>query len=201
MLTSARNEEGLIEMTAMTARKPSEAQLRYLYTLAGDRVAPSLGTCGEERIENLGAKIENTDPSMADVSGWIDWLKRQPRDTGSADATPAQASVTATEPGVYELPDGTIYVVKPNREKTRLYAKRLVEIDGDRLTETGTVVQIDFVYEAGAIYKIQPEHKMPYERARELTVRYSRCIVCGRHLKAAQSVDRGIGPVCRKSFS
>ena len=102
--------------------------------------------------------------------------------------------------GVYELPNGEIYVVKPNRAKTRVYAMKLVESPSERLTETGTHVKFDFVYEKGAIYKIKPEYKMDIERAKELMIRYGRCIVCGRRLKVAESVERGIGPICIKYF-
>ena len=34
------------------------------------------------------------------------------------------------------------------------------------------------------------------EQAKALSIRYGRCIVCGRKLKAAKSVEAGIGPVC-----
>jgi len=101
--------------------------------------------------------------------------------------------------GVYELPTGEIYVVKPNRAKTRLYAKKLVETT-ERLTKQGKRVDFDFVYERGAIYKLKPQHKMFIERAKRLMIRYGRCIVCGRRLKVAKSVERGIGPVCIKYF-
>jgi hypothetical protein len=109
----------------------------------------------------------------------------------------AIAELTA---GVYEV-EGTVYVVKPNQQKTRLYAKRLVEINAQRSVETGERVRIEFEYEAGAIYKIKPEHKMELEKAKQLTIRYGRCIVCGAQLKDAKSVERGIGPVCIKSFA
>jgi hypothetical protein len=109
-------------------------------------------------------------------------------------------TVTVTDPGVYETGDGEVYVVKPNREKTRLYAKRLVEINPERATETGERVQIEFEYARGAIYGLSPDMKMDLDRAKALTIRYGRCIVCGRNLKAAESVERGIGPVCIKSF-
>ena len=103
--------------------------------------------------------------------------------------------------GVYELPSGEIYVVKPNRAKTRVYAKRLVETPSNRLTEQGEYVTFDFVYECGAIYRLKLEHKMSIERAKKLMIRYGRCIVCGRRLKVAESVERGIGPVCIKYFA
>jgi hypothetical protein len=106
-------------------------------------------------------------------------------------------------PGVYETPDGNVYVVKRTQDKQRIYAKRMVEIGGERLTEADTVVKIDFEYAAGAIRDIRPEHRMPLTRAEELQlmVRYGKCICCGRHLKAADSVARGIGPVCAGYFS
>jgi len=103
-------------------------------------------------------------------------------------------------PGVFELPTGEIYVVKPNRAKTRLYAKRLVETSSDRVTVPGEHVQFDFEYERGAIYRIREEDRMSIERAKYFMVRYGKCIVCGRRLKVAKSVERGIGPVCIKYF-
>lgn len=111
-----------------------------------------------------------------------------------------EREIRVTEPGVYETPDDVVYIVKPNKAKTSLYAKRLVEINANRLTEADTRVQIEFEYEAGAIYNLTPEMKMPLERAKQLTIRYGRCIVCGAKLKQAESVERGIGPVCIKSF-
>jgi hypothetical protein len=71
----------------------------------------------------------------------------------------------------------------------------------ERLTEEGERVKFDFVYERGAIYNIKPEDKMSFNRAKELMIKYGRCIVCGHRLKVAVSVERGIGPVCIKSFT
>ncbi len=105
------------------------------------------------------------------------------------------------QPGVYELPSGEIFVVKPNQERTRVYASRLVETPSDRVTEAGGHVKFEFKYAPGAIYQIRPDYRMPADRARELMIRYGRCIVCGRHLKVAESVERGIGPICIKYFA
>lgn len=107
-------------------------------------------------------------------------------------------AITVT-PGVYETQSG-IFVVKFNQSKTRLYAKRLVEIGGTRLTETDEDVHIEFEYAPGAVYNLTPDDRMPLDRAEALTLRYGRCIVCGRTLKAAKSVRAGIGPVCVKYF-
>ena len=103
-------------------------------------------------------------------------------------------------PGVYNLPTGEIYVVKLNRAKTRVYAKRLVEVGSDRLSAENKRVNFDFEYEPGAIYRIRSEHLMGLETAKKLMIQYGRCIVCGRKLKVAESVERGVGPVCIKYF-
>lgn len=91
-------------------------------------------------------------------------------------------------------------MVKPNMERTRMYAKRLVMISGERLTEGGEHKRIEFQYEAGAIFRILPEHRMDLERAKSITIKYGHCLVCGRRLKDAGSVEHGIGPVCIKYF-
>lgn len=186
---------------------PSKKQIDWVLKLAGERRFDRIGSDGEERIENVAALIENG-ATKQNVSRMIADLLKQPVDTRELDypaaAVPTQRDVKEVHPdltpGVYDV-DNHVYIVKPNREKTRLYAKRLIEIAGDRLNEHGDHVQIEFVYDPGAIFNVKPEHKMPLERAKALTIRYGRCIVCGRHLKAGVSVERGIGPVCIKSFA
>lgn len=184
-------------MTTVVIKEPTERQLQFLYRLAGERAVPSLGSCGEERIENMGARVENKrDAGVLDralVSSWIDWLLGQPYD-------PAEQPERVSEPGVYEVPGEGIFVVKPNQARTNLYAKKLVEINGDRINHNGVHVRFEFEYAPGAMNMILPSHQMSIERAKELTLRYGRCINCGRKLKAGVSVERGIGPVCIKRF-
>ena len=95
--------------------------------------------------------------------------------------------------------------VQANREKTKVYAKRLVEHKGiERATEgeAGERVHAEYVYEAGLIAQVSREGvKLSLEEAKALTIRYGFCIRCGRHLVAAQSVEQGMGPVCITYFS
>jgi hypothetical protein len=139
----------------------------------------------------------------------INWSK----ETGATHAYPCTTTTSADPvvdyrkrqpdeklvPGVYEVGE-EIYVVKFNREKTRLYAKRLKVINPLRATEGGEQVGIDFEYAPGAIYDIKLADRMPLDRAKELVTLYGHCIACGRFLKAAKSVENGIGPVCIKNF-
>lgn len=186
------------QSTTLPATDPQKA---YLRKLAAERADVSLGATSAERVERVNAWIERG-LSKREASQSISWLQGKPLDprpTSTTVRNQVKEVNTALTPGVYDV-DGHVYVVKANREKTRLYAKRLVEIAGERLTESDELVKIDFVYDPGAIFNIKPEQKMDFERAKALTIRYGRCINCGRHLTAGKSVERGIGPVCRKSF-
>lgn len=106
---------------------------------------------------------------------------------------------TLVEPGVYRR-DGEVYVVKENREKTRVYAKRLIQSAPRVLDATEEIVKADFEYDRGAIFTLEPDDQLTLEDAREYLVRYTHCMVCGRPLKAARSVLDSIGPVCRGMF-
>jgi hypothetical protein len=110
--------------------------------------------------------------------------------------------VALEDAGVYVLPDGTICKVQANKEKTRTYAKRWTPINGERLMETGAHKHGEYVYEPGLVEQVAREgRKMTLEEAKAFIVLYGRCARCGRALKAAESVERGIGPICYKWFA
>jgi hypothetical protein len=108
-----------------------------------------------------------------------------------------QKKVTVTM-GVFKK-DGRIYVVKPNKEKTRVYAKEIVESPA-RMTENGAIVDFETRYAPGIVFKLTEADRWDLADAKDFLTKFSRCIVCGRHLKAAKSVERSIGPVCAGYF-
>jgi hypothetical protein len=114
-------------------------------------------------------------------------------------AQAAAAPAATVQMGVFRK-DGKIYVVKPNREKTRFYAKEIVESPA-RMTEAGAVVDFEAVYRPGVIYKLTETDRWDLADAHDFLTKFARCIVCGRHLKAAKSVAGAIGPVCAKYFA
>lgn len=180
----------------------TDPQKSYLRNLAAERLADTLGVTRDERVARVNTWIKNG-LTKREATQSISWLRGKPVDhTQSQIPAPRETKEVNAEltPGVYDVKNH-VYVVKFNREKTGLYAQRLIEIASDRLVESGDFVKIEFVYEAGAIFNIKPEHKMDFERAKALTIRYGRCINCRRPLKTAKSVEQGIGPVCRKSFT
>jgi hypothetical protein len=170
----------------LTASSASPRQIEFINSLRHERGMDSLAPMTAATL---------TGGRTGTASGMITALQNMPRPERARGLHPP----VELTPGVYEV-DGVAYVVKPNRRGDGMYAKRIRELNSTRVTEAGTFVAVEFEYEPGAIRRIRPEHRMPFERARELTIRYGRCIVCGRTLRAGESVEQGIGPVCVRSF-
>jgi hypothetical protein len=121
-----------------------------------------------------------------------------------------QANVSAVKPkiavedaGVYVMPNGDIVKVKARQDKKGTYAMRWKDIGAaKRLTEPGTHVHYDYEYVKGLVEQVALEgRKMTLDEAKLFIVKYGCCVRCGRLLKAAKSVEQGIGPVCIKYFA
>jgi hypothetical protein len=112
------------------------------------------------------------------------YVKAQERQAQRAVVAPANP---VTEVGMYINAEGVAYRVKQSRQG-RLYASRFVPEAQARADR--------FVYEGGAVYRLDASMRMTLEQAKELGAQYSQCCVCGRDLSAEQSVEAGIGPVC-----
>ena len=109
--------------------------------------------------------------------------------------------LSVEDKGVYVLPDGSTVRVKATQDGERTYALRWTEIPGTRLTAAGEKVQGEFRYEQGLIGVVARHgRKMTLPEARHFLLMYGICARCGALLKAADSVERGIGPVCRTYF-
>jgi Family of unknown function (DUF6011) len=171
---------------------PTEKMWGYLYGLAGERDYPELGDAAETRLAVLELRRERGLASGFDryaAMELIDRLKEAPLDL---DGSPIQ-------PGAYQH-NGEVLIVQLNRDKTRLYTKRLVEIGGRRLNANDEVVKIDFEYAPGMLSRLRPAERMTWEEAKPFIIRYGMCLF-GHPLKDAKSVELGIGPVCRKMFA
>lgn len=180
--------------TATRAPRPTDKMVAFMRKLASERVATSLGTTPSERLVALDAWLLTTEADKFECMSRIDWLKAQPLDRQR------EADPVVLTRGVYEL-NGEIFVVKKAKQSERLYAQRVVEIRGERLTEAGDKVNFELEYARGVIFKLRPDHQMTKARAAEFLTRYARCLVCGRALKDATSVERGVGPVCVTYFA
>lgn len=108
--------------------------------------------------------------------------------------------------GMYRM-DETIYKVQVAVHGSgHPYAKRLTATDYCRECGTHKVdheaeehefkIKWVFDYAPGAIHKLQAEHRMTLEEAKEFGALYGTCCVCGRTLTNETSIEAGIGPVC-----
>lgn len=170
---------------------PTTKMMGFMLGLARERELPEYGATANERVAFLQREVDERRLSKYGAMDVIDRLKVAPLATDDP---------TSVQPGVYRR-NGTIYVVKPNRAKTALHSRRLVEIGGRRLTEADSIVNIEFVYDPGALAGLKPEHQMTLEEAKPFIIRYGKCIFCNTGLKDATSVERGVGPVCFKRFA
>lgn len=133
-----------------------------------------------------------------DASKVIDWLKSLKTPTAAPSSTVKVAAAPLTA-GIYLAPNGDVIQLKTSKTSGNLYAK--VAMAGpDRLNLHGEVVKFKFVYAPGLVRHILPQMKMSIEQAEEFSIKFSQCMSCGRTLKAADSVKKGIGPVCAKMF-
>lgn len=158
----------------------SPKQMAFIDRLVSDREVP-------EDLKERALAVRGS----REASGMIDQLLRCPE-------RPREDAVS--EPGVYRSEDGRPMVVKWNREHSRLYAMAVVPATGHRLMENGQVQELELEYAPGAVRSLKASSKLSLEEGAALTARYGRCICCGARLKAADSVSRGIGPVCRKYY-
>lgn len=176
-------------MQTMKVSNPATPkQVGFIQRLLDEKVVPT------DAADRLRERISQGTLTKDIASPSIEWLLAQPRKP----LDPATLSrVPVTEPGIYEHNE-KIYKVVRSKTSGNLYAKVLTMTIGEakRLTAAGSTVKADYVYAPGAFREIDASNRITGARAEELSIVFNSCIVCGRHLKAADSVRRGIGPVC-----
>lgn len=173
----------------------SEKQFNFLERLVRERVDDFWPARPDERVSHLYGLFRRGELDGHKTSREITYWLTRPH----APVTEVRVERDALVPGVYEL-DGRIYVVRKNRVGDRLYAKRLSERNGSeriRVVDGREFVDFELTYAPGVAQNLSVEHRVPRERARELALRYGRCVYCGRVLR---DPSRGVGPVCVKSF-
>ena len=94
----------------------------------------------------------------------------------------------APAPSGLHVLDGEVYRVVVSRGSGRPYALLLVEAPGA------------FEYAPGAERHPSEDTLMTLEEARDYGVRYGVCAACGRTLTNPESIEYGIGPICRTRY-
>jgi hypothetical protein len=172
---------------------------------AGERVSWTAGSKASHIVcadVVAGRKYDADDVAAEAYAEFVAFAARFNVDAATGTLQQPVARLSVEDAGVYVLPNGDIVKVQANKEKTRTYAKRWVVISGERLTEADTREHGEYQYEAGLVQQVATEgRKMRLEEAKAFIIRYGQCARCSRQLKAAESVERGIGPVCLRYFS
>lgn len=184
----------------ITVTAATEPQVSYIERLLRDRLVTS--TTALTTLTEAVRRHRTGESLLAKrfASATIDWLLSQPRKPAvEAPITVTAEPIATLTPGVYGRGD-EIFLVKPSKAG-HLYAKRLVPISGERLTQAGETAKFEFDYAPGVVKTLRVSDRLSLEAAEKLMLEYGRCICCNRRLKDATSVRMGIGPVCRKQFN
>jgi len=169
---------------------------------ASERWGTKYMRLSERQVEAVLASRDRDNEARLNTELWQDdeylrWEAEQhapeqsrsadPQDTGVA-AQPAPRSTQSSDvaDGWYVV-DGEPWKVQWNRERTRKYAKRLVERDWE--------------YVPGGLGIVARKGEpMTLEVAQQYGKLYGVCAICGRTLTDEKSIADGIGPVCANNI-
>ena len=191
----------------------------YALRLSEERLIPP---CGPYKWEaDIRATIRRLEEDAAgqrryiqfrDCAAVIDYLKTLPAKDAAPAAEPATARPRAAmvKPGCFILA-GKIWVAHERRDKLGVWVQQLVEDVPDRIHDaSGDVVNFELVYDKATsirvVQDLREEHRMTFAQARDYMIRYGQCFapvgrsICGRRLKAAESVALAMGTVCGPKF-
>lgn len=181
--------------TNRTVRRATDKQVAFISKLMVEKNAACIGepanmtTAQASRfITELMARPRYVAPVVVSAAG----APVVPSTTDDA----APAPVPVSEVGMYRNAAGDMFKVQRSKTTDALYAKKLVQIGGERLTDTGDVVKFEFEYAPGAVRTLAAADRLTLDEAKAFGIRFGVCCVCGATLVDAKSVAAGIGPVC-----
>jgi hypothetical protein len=146
-----------------------------------------------------------------DCAAVIDYLKTLPRkDADPAEPAQARPRAAMVKPGCFIMA-GKIWVAHERKDKLGVWVEQLVEGTPDRIHDaSGDRVNFELVYvketSIRVVQDLTEAHRMTFAQARDYMIRFGTCFapvgrgICGLRLKAADSVELAIGPVCGPKF-
>ncbi len=169
-----------------TERGATNKQISFINKLVGEKVVPTAGKTRREAeiLERLSDVLGGKFVSLQEASAVIKYLL-----SGATTVTRAKQSPTQAQPGYY-VHKGSVFVVVLSKAG-RPYAKRL-EVTGGKG---------HWVYAPGAARILSEATPLSPAEATRLSHLHGVCVICAKHLKVRESVERGIGPVCYKRLT
>lgn len=194
----------------------SEKQIHWLVKLANK--APDAVTAETCRKAVAGENV-----SMKSASAALDVLFNLPRDSkpvqtpANVQTTPTKAPESnakpisapfrpATQEGIYKLGEAlcgtagaSLYKVQISKSSGQPYAMLWTLFESPVETAKGLKFG-EFVFTSGAIRKLSADDMMTYEEAAAFGIEFHFCCRCGIELTNPESIERGIGPICKDKF-
>jgi len=191
--TAAAKAPALVTASAAPAKVTVQKAIPAYQKAIADLKAKAAPVPVLASVEQTAAQLDKAYAAKVEVGVIVE------DKTPAAPAAPEKVAPADMEIGHY-FKDGNAYKIVWNKTQTKKYAMKLYiqPFWGKK----GKTLKGTWVYDSGAIYNLQPEHKMTKEQADNYAVstleKYgvSFCCVCGKKLTAKESVSKGIGPVC-----
>lgn len=180
----------LLDRPTHEVRLASERQVGYLQNLLAERDL-EVSEAASVKLR-LDAHTSNRKPLSVNEAGQLITRLLE---------APVRAT-EALEPGVYEY-EGTLFLVKRHKDAKRAKVERvalLKDESGDRLNLDGERVRHELFPAPGMLRKLRREHRVTLARLEELSLQLGVCMHCGRELRVAESVQRGVGPICASKY-
>jgi hypothetical protein len=173
-----------------------------VHDLANEWLRAQVDTTFDFLVDIRTRMLRGKATTPAQAKGVLNCLLAEMRKARKELADLKEGKVAVTEPGIYSR-DGVVYKVQLTKDKQRLYAKALVALtdyQGDRLNENDERVRWTWEYANGTVYALDASDRMTEADARDFGLRFGICANCGKRLTVADSVEKGIGPVCIQKF-
>lgn len=163
--------------TAQTFRPATQRQFDFISRLLKERDSSAV----EALVSRARASAVAGTMSSTDASAMIEILLDQPK----AEA-PAAAEVEA---GIYSMGD-RVFRVYFGQNAGRMLVKEVHFLDEG----------VEYEYLGSARVLPVDAVRLPVEEVGALGVTSGECLICGRLLTDPESVDFGVGPICRANY-
>jgi Family of unknown function (DUF6011) len=137
-------------------------------------------------IDKVLVRLDRGDLNKRDASKIIETLIAQSTRSYEAPVIREKAPI-----GVYKRGEDIYRVIK-GRQSSNTYAQKLA---------TDPSGQPVWDYAGGMIFELKVQELISPEVAAQMGRSVGYCVICGRFLTDAESVAKGIGPVCEKNTS
>lgn len=153
---------------------------------------PTCGNCGKQDASVAEIKecyrAGGASPEWSEVFAGLDEMDEKYPETPEPEITD----------GMWITPSGAIYKVQKSQKTGYLYGKIL---DVEPLADGQPTLSFTYQPSVPNLLRRERARKMTLDEAKSFGALYGMCCQCGRTLTNEESIEAGIGPVCRTKFA